>query len=75
MQVILVTLCSIQGISSVPPLYAGHQHNCQRQKQNLMPCLTLCDAMDGSPVGSSVHGTSQARILEYISISFSRESS
>ena len=27
------------------------------------PCLTLCDAMDCSPPGSSVHGISQARIL------------
>ena len=26
-------------------------------------CLTLCDPMDGSPPGSSVHGISQARIL------------
>ena len=27
-------------------------------------CLTLCDPMDYSPPGSSVHGTSQARLLE-----------
>ena len=26
-------------------------------------CLTLCEPMDGSPPGSSVHGISQARIL------------
>ena len=26
-------------------------------------CSTLCDPMDGSPLGSSVHGISQARIL------------
>ena len=31
--------------------------------------------MDCSPPGSSVHGTSQARILEWVAISFSRESS
>ena len=36
-------------------------------------CLTLCDAMDCSPLGSSVHGTSQARILEWVASSFSRE--
>ena len=28
------------------------------------PCLTLCDLMDCSPPGSSVHGISQARILD-----------
>ena len=38
-------------------------------------CLTLCDPMDCSPPGSSVHGTSQARILEWVAISFSRASS
>ena len=38
-------------------------------------CLTLCDPMDYSPPGSSVHGISQARILEWIAISFSRGSS
>ena len=35
-------------------------------------CLTLFDPMDCSPPGSSVHGISQARILEWIAISFSR---
>ena len=35
----------------------------------------LCDAMDCSPPGSSVHGISQVRILEWIAISFSRGSS
>ena len=38
-------------------------------------CLTLCDPMDCSPPGSSVHGICQARILEWVAISFSRESS
>ena len=34
-------------------------------------CLTLCDPMDCSPPGPSVHGISQARILEWIAIFFS----
>ena len=38
-------------------------------------CRTLCDPMSCSPPGSSVHGISQARILEWIAISFSRGSS
>ena len=38
-------------------------------------CLTLCDPMDCSPPGSSVHGILWARILEWVAISFSRRSS
>ena len=37
--------------------------------------VQLCDPMDCSPPGSSVHGISQARILEWMAISFSRGSS
>ena len=37
-------------------------------------CLTVCDPMDHSPPGSSVHGISQAKILEWVAISFSRGS-
>ena len=37
-------------------------------------CLTLCNPMDCSPPGSSVHGTFQARILEWVAISLSRGS-
>ena len=36
-------------------------------------CLTLCDPMDYSPPCSSVHGISQAKILEWGAISSSRE--
>ena len=38
-------------------------------------CPTLCDPMDCSPPGSSVHGVLQARILEWVAIPFSRGSS
>ena len=38
-------------------------------------CPTHCDPMDCSPLGSSVHGTSQARILDWLASSSSRESS
>ena len=38
-------------------------------------CLTLGDPIDCSPPGSSVHGTFQARILEWAVISYSRASS
>ena len=36
---------------------------------------TLCDPMDCNPPLSSVHGISQARILEWVAIPFSRGSS
>ena len=42
--------------------------------QSLKSCLTLCDTMDCSPRGSSVHGILQARILEWVTISFTRGS-
>ena len=35
--------------------------------------LTLCNPMDCSPPGFSVHGILQARILEWVAISFSRK--
>ena len=38
-------------------------------------CLTLCDPMDCSPPGSSVHGIFQERVLEWVAISSSRVSS
>ena len=38
-------------------------------------CPTLCDPMDCSPPGSSVHGILQARILKWVAIPFSKGSS
>ena len=38
-------------------------------------CLTLCDLMDCSLPDSSIHGIPQAKILEWVAISSSRESS
>ena len=38
-------------------------------------CLTLCDPMGYSPPDSCIHGIVQARILEWLAISFSRGSS
>ena len=37
-------------------------------------CLTLCNPIDCSPSGSSVHGISQLRKLEWVAISYSRGS-
>ena len=38
----------------------------------LQSCLTLCNYMDCGPPGSSVHGILQAKILEWLSMPFSR---
>ena len=38
-------------------------------------CLSLCDPLDCSSPGSSLHGIFQARILEWVAISYSRGSS
>ena len=38
-------------------------------------CQTLCDPMDCSSPGSSVHGSPQARVVEWVAIPFSRGSS
>ena len=43
--------------------------------KSLQSCLTLCNPMNCSPPGSSVHGILQARILEWVAVPFSRESS
>ena len=42
---------------------------------SLQSCLTLCNPVDHSLPGSSVHGILQARILEWVAIPSSRESS
>ena len=39
--------------------------------KSLQSCPTLCNPMDCSPPGSSVHGTFQARTLEWVAISYS----
>ena len=46
----------------------GHKEGC-------CPFLPLCNPMDCSLPGSSVHGVLQARILEWVTMSFSRGSS
>ena len=39
--------------------------------KSLQSCPTLCDPIDGSPPGSAVLGILQARMLEWVVISFS----
>ena len=41
--------------------------------KSLQSCPALCDPMDCSPPGSSIHGILQARVLEWGAIAFSVE--
>ena len=52
-----------------------HQNGKGRKWLFTQSCLTLSDPMDYSPPGSSVHGILHARIMEWVAIPFSRESS
>ena len=80
----------IRNLKTMPKLQALHR-NCDIKVQSVevfpstgtvkvkvlvtQPCPTLCHPMNYSPPGSSVHGILQARILAWIAIPFSRESS
>ena len=43
--------------------------------KSLQSCPTLCDPIDGSPLGSPVPGILQARTLEWVAVPSSRGSS
>ena len=49
--------------------------DCMKWSEVAQSCPTLCDPMNCSLPGSSLHGILQARVLEWIAISFSRGSS
>ena len=57
--------------------FPSSPHPCSKRKWSEVSqsCPTLCDPVDCSLPGSSVHGIFQARVLEWIAISFSRGSS
>ena len=50
-----------------------HEANAAAAAKSLQSCPTLCDPIDGSPPGSPIPGTLQARTLEWVAISFSNE--
>ena len=52
-----------------------YQHEYACESSIAQPCLTLCNPVDCSPPGSSVHGILQATVLEWIATVFSRGSS
>ena len=52
-------------------LYALNLYNAVAAAKSLQSCPTLCDSIGGSLPGSPVLGTLQARILDWVAISFS----
>ena len=49
----------------------GIQKAAAAAAKSLQSCLTQCDSIDSSPSGSTVPGILQARMLEWVAISFS----
>ena len=66
----LSLLCNLKDLNVLNRLIESESENEVAQS-----CPTLCDPMDCSPPGSSIHGIFQARVLEWVAISFSKGSS
>ena len=74
---------SKSGMEYVNAVYCHPAHltymqcECESESESevTQSCPTLCDPVDYSPPGSSVHGILQTRILEWVAISFSSGSS
>ena len=60
-----VRILCIQKSTDICPLLSAGMCVCVLVAQS---CPTLCDPMDWSPLGSSVHGILQARILEWVAV-------
>ena len=60
----------MEDLSHQAQLAAAEKFQVQRvaaaAAKSLQSCPTLCDPMDCSPPGSSAHGSSQARVLEWV---------
>ena len=74
---LLVTLGLVTPPSThpvIPPKWGvSTRKNPAAAAKLLQSCPTLCDPIDGSPPGSPVPGILQARTLEWVAISFSKE--
>ena len=65
---------SIQN-SEQKPITTGKGVERKKESEVTQSCPTLCNRMDCSLPGSSIHGIFQARVLEWVAISFSKGSS
>jgi len=61
----------VNSLPLIPPGKPQDRHTHTAAAKSLQSCPTLCDPIDGSPPGSPVPGILQARILEWVAISFS----
>ena len=55
--------------------YLTYMQDSESESEVAQSCSTLCDPVDCCPLGSSIHGFLQARILEWVVNSFFRGSS
>ena len=62
--------CIVHGVAKSRTRLSNFQ---VRYVQIAKSCSALCDPMDCSPPGSSVHRIFQARILEWVAVSFSTD--
>ena len=77
-------ICRIKNVIQMD-LFMKRKQTHRHRKENWLPkvgcvlisqsCPSLCDPIDYSPPGSSAHGLFQARTLEWVDISFSKEGS
>ena len=58
-------------LSHILLIYVQVKSRLKSESEILQSCLTLCDPMDCSLPGSSVHGIFQVRVLEWGAIAFS----
>ena len=67
--------CNLKNDRMISVHFQGKPFNTTRESAVAQSCLTLCNPMDCSRQHSSIHGIFQARVLEWVAISFSRGSS
>ena len=63
--------CSHKKQKMLAPWKESYDKPAAAAAKSLQSCPTLCDPIDGSPLGSYVPGILQARVLEWVAISFS----
>ena len=63
------------GFFAIWAIRGERESECECESEKLFQCPTLCNPMDYSPPGYSVHRIIQARILERVAMPFSRGSS
>ena len=64
-------MASAMKLKELDPWKKSYNQPAAATAKSLQSCPTLCDPIDSSPLGSSIPGILQARILEWVAISFS----